>query len=167
MATLTVFKFPDATGAERALDRVKSLQKQKLINLQDAAIVTWPEGKKKPETHHLVNMAGVGALDGAFWGMLFGLIFFVPILGAAIGAGMGALTGQFANYGIDKEFIERIRSKVTHGTSAVFLLTSDAVRDKVADEFRGTNMELIASNLTQEQEQELMADFATREPVQG
>lgn len=162
MATLTVFKFPEPMGAEQALDKVKSLQKQHLINLQDAAIVTWPQSKDKPETRHLASLAGLGALDGAFWGMLFGLIFFVPFFGAAIGAGIGALAGHFADYGIDEDFIKKVRAQVTQGTSALFLLTSDAVRDKVRDEFKGTNMELIASNLTREQEQELMTDFSAK-----
>ena len=91
MATLTVLKFPTADGAGNGLDLIKSLSKQHLINLQDAAIVTWPEGKKKPKTKQLANLAGIGALDGAFWGMLFGLIFFVPFFGLAVGAAMGAL----------------------------------------------------------------------------
>jgi len=60
------------------LEKIQSLQKMELIKVQDAAIVTWPVGKDKPKTKQLVNMAGMGALQGAFWGMLFGLIFFVP-----------------------------------------------------------------------------------------
>jgi uncharacterized membrane protein len=92
--------------------------------------------------------------------MLFGLIFFVPFLGLAIGAGMGALTGAFADYGIDDNFIKSVRSQVTEGTSALFLMTSGAVQDKVADAFKGTKFELIASNLTSEQEEGLRAAFS-------
>ena len=44
MATLSVLKFETPGGAEEALDLVKSPQKQQLITLEDAAIVTWPEG---------------------------------------------------------------------------------------------------------------------------
>ena len=97
MATLTVFKFDTPEGANQMLDKVKSLQKMELIKLQDAAIVTWPEGKKSPKTQQLVSMAGMGALQGAFWGMLFGLIFFIPFFGLAIGAAMGALAGKMAD----------------------------------------------------------------------
>ncbi len=79
MSTLSVLKFESPTGAESALATLQSLQKQQLITIQDAAIVTWAEGKSKPKTKQLHNMAGLGALDGAFWGMLFGLIFFVPL----------------------------------------------------------------------------------------
>ena len=59
----------------------------------------WPEGKKKPKTRQLKNLAGAGAMGGAFWGFLFGLLFFVPRPGMAIGAGMGALTGSLADVG--------------------------------------------------------------------
>jgi uncharacterized membrane protein len=160
MATLTVLKFETADGAERSLDMIKSLTKQQLITLHDAAIVTWPTGKKKPKTQQLTGMAGVGALEGAFWGMLFGLIFFVPFLGLAIGAAMGALTGSFADYGIDDNFIKSVRAQVTEGTSALFLMTSGAVQDKVAEAFKGVKFELISSNLTKEQEDALRAAFS-------
>jgi uncharacterized membrane protein len=160
MATLTVFKFDDLGGAEKMLTKVQSLQKMELIKVQDAAIVTWEPGKKSPKTKQMVNMAGVGALQGAFWGMLFGLIFFVPFFGLAVGAAMGALTGKMADYGISDEFIKQTREKVTEGTSALFLMTSDAVKDKVVEELKGEKFELIASNLTKEQEEQLMAAFA-------
>lgn len=92
--------------------------------------------------------------------MLFGLIFFVPFFGLAIGAAMGALAGKFSDYGIDDKFIESVRGQVTEGTSALFLLTSGAVRDKVSAAFKGQKFELIASNLTKAEEKELMAAFS-------
>jgi uncharacterized membrane protein len=138
---------------------VKGLTKQQLIKLQDAAIVTWPKGKKQPKTKQLANLAGAGALDGAFWGMLFGLIFFVPFFGMAIGAAMGALAGKFSDYGIDDDFIKSIRDQVTEGTSALFLMTSDAVTDKVVDAMKGLDFELIASNLSRDEEAQLREAF--------
>ena len=160
MATITVLKFDHAEGAAEALDTVQSLSKQHLINLHDAAIVTWPEGKKKPKTKQLANLAGMGALDGAFWGMLFGLIFFVPFFGMAVGAAMGALSGKFSDYGIDDDFIKSVRDQVTEGTSALFLMSSEAVTDKVFDAMKGMEFELIASNLFKEEEDNLRAAFS-------
>ena len=160
MATLTAFKFNTPEGAEQMLGKVEELQKMEFIKLQDAAIVTWPQGKDKPKTKQMVNMAGMGALQGAFWGMLFGLIFFVPFFGLAVGAAFGALGGKMADYGISDDFIKQTREKVTEGTSALFLLTSDAVQDKVAAELKGYDFELIASDLTKEQEEQLMKAFA-------
>ncbi|MCB0178770.1 MAG: DUF1269 domain-containing protein, partial [Anaerolineae bacterium] len=159
MATLTVVKFETPNGAQEGLDTIKSLQKQHLINLIDAAIVTWPEGKKKPKTQQLHNMAGIGALDGAFWGMLFGLLFFVPLFGMAIGAAMGALSGSFADVGIDDSFIKTIREKVTEGTSALFLMTSDAVMDKVVEATKDMKFEIIATNLSKDEEDNLRNAF--------
>ena len=161
MATLTVFKFNNPDGAGQMLEKVQSLQKLQLIKIQDAAIVSWPQGRKTPKTKQAVNMAAMGALDGAFWGMLFGLIFFVPFFGLAIGAAMGALGGKMADYGINDEFIKKTREQVTEGTSALFLMTSDAVQDKVFAELKGMEFELIASNLTKEQEDTLRKAFET------
>ena len=95
----------------------------------------------------------------AFGGMLFGLIFFVPFFGAAVG-GLMVLAGHFADYGIDDNFIKDVRGKITPGTSA-FLLTSDAVLDKVVDAAKTLpKFEVVATNLPKEQEEKLKAAFA-------
>ena len=159
MASLTVFKFPAVEGAEAALSTLESLQKQQLITILDAATVSWPADKQKPRTRQLHNLAGVGALSGAFWGMLFGLLFFIPFMGAAIGAAVGALSASFADVGIDDNFIKEVREKVTPGTSALFLMSSGAVLDRVSEAFKGQSFELIASNLSTDQEERLKAYF--------
>jgi uncharacterized membrane protein len=163
MTTITGYSFDTADGAEKMVDLVQDLSRQKLITLEDAAIITWPEGKKKPKTKHLGDLTGEGALGGAFWGMLFGLIFFVPFFGMAVGAAMGALAGHYSNYGIDKDFIKQAQDKVTEGTSALFLMTSQAVQDKVTDAIKksGLKFDLFYTNLSDEQEKQLKADFAS------
>jgi uncharacterized membrane protein len=160
VATLTVWKFANAEAAATAESTLLDLQRQELITIHDAAVVSWPEGAKRPKTKQLNNMTGVGALGGAFWGLLFGLIFFVPILGLAVGAGMGALTGSMADVGIDDNFVRQVREQVTPGTSALFVMTSDAVMDKVRAAFEGQEMELLQTNLSNEQEDALRAAFA-------
>ncbi|HEV8194823.1 MAG TPA: DUF1269 domain-containing protein, partial [Ktedonobacterales bacterium] len=104
-------------------------------------------------------LKGAGALNGAFWGMLFGLLFFVPILGLAIGAGLGALTASMVDVGIDDNFIAQVRQKVTPGTSALFLLSSGAVMDRVMEAVKGIPMELVSTNLPADQEAKLRAAF--------
>ena len=160
MATLTVWKFPTALGAEQAEHTLEQLSKQELIKIHDAAIVSYPEGAKKPKTRQLNNLTGAGALGGSFWGLLFGLIFFVPLLGMAIGAGMGALAGSMTDVGIDDDFIKAMRDEITPGTSALFVMTSDAVLDKVQEAFEGQPMELVRTNLSSEQEAKLQEVFA-------
>jgi uncharacterized membrane protein len=158
-AALVVLKFPTAEGAQMMLGRLESLQKQQLITVNDGAIVTWPAGASKPKTEQLRSMTGIGALGGAFWGLLFGLLFFIPLFGLAVGAAMGALAGHFAHYGIDEDFINSVRSKITPGTSALFLLASGAVLDKVVDAVKDIQFEIIQTNLSKEQEAQLKAAF--------
>ena len=164
MATLSVLKFDDPYGADLVLMALEGLQEQGTIELEDAAVVSWPLGNKKPQTRQLHSTAGAGALGGAFWGFLFGLIFFVPFLGAAIGAGMGALSGSMTDVGIDEDFIKQVREKVTEGTSALFALTSGATApDKVVDELKQYDFEIISTNLPEEQENKLREAFAEEE----
>lgn len=157
--TLTVWKFHTPDGAEEAAEKLADLQKQEVISVRDAAIVSWPPDRKRPKTRQLHNLAGIGALSGSFWGLLFGLLFFVPLLGMAIGAAAGALTGKFSDIGIDDKFIEEIRAKVTPGTSALFALTSDAVIDRVKGAFEGTGVELMYTNLSAAEEEKLKEIF--------
>ena len=158
-SALVVLKFPTADGAMSMLSRLESLQKQQLITIRDGATIIWPAGASKPKTKQLTSMTGVGALGGAFWGMLFGLLFFVPFFGLAVGAAMGALAGHFSHYGIDEDFINSVRSKITPGTSALFLLTSGAVVDKVAEAVKDIPFEIIQTNLSKEQEAQLKEAF--------
>ena len=159
MATLTAWKFNTPEGADAALAKLEKLSRDFLINLHDAAVVSWEVGKKKPKTHEMHDTTAAGAHGGGFWGLLFGLIFFVPLLGLAVGAATGALFGSMRDVGISDDFIREVREKVTPGTSALFALTSGAVQDKVADEFRGTEAELIRTNLSDEQEARLREAF--------
>jgi uncharacterized membrane protein len=159
MATLTAWKFADPEGANKAVDLLEDLQRQQLITVHDAATVTWEIGKKKPKTRQLDSLTGAGAMGGAFWGLLFGLLFFVPLLGMAIGAAAGALSGSLADVGIDDKFIASVREKVTPGTSALFVLTSDAVMDKVHAAFAGQSPELIYTNLSADEEARLHEVF--------
>jgi uncharacterized membrane protein len=159
MATLTVWKFSDAGGAEKALETLKDLQKESLIDVYDAAVVSWPSDARKPKTREMHSTTRAGALGGSFWGFLFGLIFFVPLLGMAVGAAAGALGGSLTDVGIDNSFIKKVRSQVTPGTSALFAMTGNAVMDKVHDAFSGQTPELISTNLSDEQDKALRAAF--------
>lgn len=160
MATLTVVKFDDPHGAVRVMGALQDMHGRRLITLEDAAVVSWPEGKKKP----MMPKQGVGemALGGAFWGFLFGLIFFVPFLGAAIGAGTTAvLWRSLEQEGIDEDFIRRVSEKVTEGTSALFVLTSGAKLDEVIEELKDYDeFEIVSTDMPAEKEKRLRETFS-------
>jgi uncharacterized membrane protein len=164
MSTLTVWKFETWDGANQAISTLEGLAKQELIKVHDAASVSWKPETRRPKTRQLRSLTGVGAIGGMFWGMLFGLIFLMPLAGAAIGAASGAIAGSLADVGIDDDFIKSVREQVTPGTSALFLMTSDAVPDKVQAAFQATGLRrphLIQSNLSSEQEAALREMFAS------
>ena len=160
MSSLTVWKFETPFGADAALDKLKGLQTQGLIQVLDAAVVSWETGRKKPKTEQMHDMRKGGALGGGFWGLLFGLIFFVPFLGLAIGAASGALFGSLRDVGINDSFIKSVRDQVTPGTSALFAMTSDAVIDRVHEAFAGQHAQLLETNLSKEDEDRLRDVFS-------
>ena len=152
MATLTAWKFDRPDGASLAMRTLRDLNNEGLIDIQEAAIVEWPVGQKKPKTRQLNDLTGRYALGGLFWGFLFGILFFVPVIGAGVGAAAGAIWGKMEDVGVDDDFIANVKEKVTEGTSALFLLSSGAVADRIRQRFAGTHLELIESNLSAEDE---------------
>lgn len=158
--TLTVWKFDSAEGADHAAATLERLAREQLLTLHDAAVVSWEPDGRKPKTRQLGRSAARNALGGSFWGLLFGMIFFVPLIGAAVGAATGALAGSLTDVGIDDGFINRIRDQITPGTSALFLMSSDAVMDKVSDALAGHEpADLIYTNLSDEQDAALRQVF--------
>ena len=161
MATLSVWRFDDPGGAERGEQILLKLRDQQLIQIHDAAIVSWPMERKRPKTRQLHNIKGDATLEASFWGLLFGLLFFVPLFGMAVGAAMGLLTGSLTDVGIDDDFIDGVRSEVQPGTSALFVLASHAVTDQVREAFADEKPQLIHSNLSPADEARLREYFGT------
>jgi len=154
MSKLFVLKFADETTAQQVLGTLKNLQDKRLIKVDDAAIVTLrPDGKPKIQQMH--NLVGAGALGGAFWGMLIGLLFLMPILGAAVGAASGAMAGKMRDIGIDENFIKQVEGSIQPGESALFLLVSETVADKVLPELKQYKFQLIQTSLSKEDENKL------------
>ena len=162
MATLTVWKFEDAEGAQTALSIAEDLQKQQLIDVLEGAVVSWPVGAKKPKTSQLHHRAEPRALGATFWESLFDFLYFLPVIGDAFGKAAAAFSGSTADVGIEDSFIASVREKVKPGTSALFAVTSDAVLDRVVTAMSeaGLRAEMIKTSLSDEQEEALRDAFA-------
>ena len=159
MATLTVWKFDDPDTAASVRERLLTLQSRQSITVHDAVVVSWPDGNKQPRTHQLTSTTGAATAGGAFWGLLLGAIFFVPLFGMAFGAAMGAVNGSLGDFGIADDFVDDVRERVTPGTSALFLLSSDAIRDQIRAELGDVAGELIATSLGVDDESALRELF--------
>ena len=138
MSTLTAWKFAGTEGADDAVLRVKQLSAQKVIDVQDAAVIRWPLHATQPSAQEHVT---------------------------AEGGKVSALIQKVQKGGIDSMLIESVKTDMTPGTSALVLQSSDARMDRVAEAFSGHAMELIRSNLSVEQEDQLRTAFG-RSPGQ-
>jgi uncharacterized membrane protein len=159
MADLIVFAFETEDGAGQMRDKLISLQKQQLIELEDAAVVIRKQdGKVKVK--QVASLAGAGALGGAFWGMLIGLLFWAPWLGLAIGAVTGAVAGGLTDIGVDDKFIKEVGEQIEPGHSALFILVRKATGDKVVEQVKEFNPTVLQTSLTEEQEAKLRESFS-------
>jgi uncharacterized membrane protein len=155
MNTLTVWRFPAPDAAETALASLQRLATGGQVSIDDAALISWPEGRRTPVTRELGSLTGPGGLWGGFWGMLLGLIFLAPLAGPTFGAAAGAVAGTLGDFGIADDFVKRVRESVTPGTSAIFILSSRATAKQVAAGLGGLGVEVLRSELSLEQEQHL------------
>jgi uncharacterized membrane protein len=159
VVTLTVWRFDAPDGVDEVLPQLTLLTGNGGSKLDDAAAVTWPRGHRKPTVRSLGDLAGVGVLWGGAWGILLGLIFLVPIAGPAFGAAAGAFAGGLWALGIDDTFVKRVREVVVPGTSALFLLSTTAVADRLLAELGDVGAQVIRSELSPEHEHRLRAVF--------
>jgi uncharacterized membrane protein len=132
MASLTAWRFGGTEGADDAILRLKRLDEQDLIDVEDAAIIRWPQYSSEPMTHEHVTRQG-----GAF----------------------SSLAKRIRHESIDSSTVDRVKGEIMPGTSALVLLSANATVETVAKAFEGQNMELIRSDLTVEQEDQVRRVF--------
>ncbi len=137
MAELIMLKFDSSNGAQGALSAARALEELDNTWLDDVAVV---------EKH----MGGVVALHtphgsavrGAFYGSLIGLLlfwWFPPAWffgGWPGGMGGGALIGEaMKRSGIDERLVHQVKTELSPGTSALFLLGTTSNADEMARVF--------------------------------
>jgi uncharacterized membrane protein len=158
MTAFTVWKFETLDGAEKAAKTLRSAQQDKLVVIDDLAVLEWPVGAKEPKiSHH--GPGKKGAAIGGVGGLVLGAAFLIPLVGLATGAAVGAMANKYRSVGITDEQIEEIRAQVTEGSSALFLITQGANLDRLGERFLGTKMKLIETNLTEAERANLYETF--------
>jgi uncharacterized membrane protein len=154
MSSLIAVGFKDEFIADSVLLELRKLQREHLVDLEDAAIVIRnKEGKVRIKQTQ--ELTAAGALSGGFWGLLFGFIFFNPLLGWAVGAVAGAVSGALSDIGIDDNFIREVGSTIEPGTSAIFVLVRRATPDKVLEDLSKFEGKVLKTSLSKEDEAKL------------
>lgn len=132
MAQLVVVVFNDESTAFEVRAALAKMQKEYLIQMEDAVVVT-KDAEGKAKLHQAANLTASGAVGGSFWGMLVGLIFLNPLLGAAAGAAGGAIAGKLTDIGINDQMMKDMAASFTPGSSALFVLVRKVTADKVLE----------------------------------
>ena len=165
MSDLIVVGFKGEDTADQVLNKLAALQKEHLIDLDDACVVVRDQSGQV-HLKQTLNLVGMGAASGGFsglmWGTLAGLLLLNPVAGllagvtgAALGAGAGALAGALQDYGIDDGFMRSLGATIEPGSSALFVLVRRATLDKVLPELRPFGGTVLRTSLSHEQEERL------------
>ena len=163
MADLVEITFPSEEKAERVRQKLLDMQREYLIELNDAVIaVKQPKGNVK--LNQLFNPTASGAVSGTFWGALIGMIFLMPLAGAAIGAASGALGGALADVGINDRFMRDAAQSLQSGNAALFLLIRKMTTDKVLAALQGEGGTVIRTSFDESKEEALRAALAGATP---
>ena len=99
-------------------------------------------GADQPDVRRVTHRTAGSAGRGAFWGALVGTLVLAPVVGAAVGAGAGAVVDRLRR-GLDDATIERLRTLLVPGTSALFVLSSDAQPEAVRRVLAGSEATLV------------------------
>ena len=156
MSTLAVIEYDDQFKAEEVRLTLMKMQKDYLIDLEDA-VVAVKNQSGKVRLHQAVNLTAAGAMRGGFWGALIGLIFLNPLLGIAVGAAAGAVAGALTDVGINDKFMKDLASAMKPGSSTLFILVRKATPDRVLEELKGTGGTVLRTSLSHEDETKLQA----------
>ena len=159
MSKLVAVIFDEPLMAEGALDRIRKLEKDKELVVEDACVVERsPEGKVKI-AELKDQRAPEGAMKGSFIGLLAGSFLLAPFAGLAVGAGIGALVAKLRDHGIKDSFQKQVAERLKEGRSALVILVDDANADAavaVGTDFGG---ELFHADLHPETEKQVRSEL--------
>src|SRR6201997_5619697 len=154
MSDLVVVEFPTEQKAEEVRNKLLEMQKEYLIELDDAVVaVKQPNGHVK--LNQLFHPTAAGAAGGALWGTLIGMLFLMPLAGAALGAAGGALGGALSDAGIDDRFMKDAAQTLQSGNAALFLLIRKMTTDKVLAELQGVGGAVLRTSFDHTKEEQL------------
>ena len=158
MSTLVALTYKDEEKGKAAFNAVADMQKQSLIELEDAALaVKNDKGKLKVTQTLEKQVTGASAVWGGFWGLLIGLLFGGPIFWLLFGAVLGGIFGRHTDVGIDNKFIKEVGESLDEHGAAMFLLVREATTDKVLEGLSQYGGNVYQTSLSNEDEAKLKA----------
>jgi uncharacterized membrane protein len=144
---LLVFAFESDAHAEAALGDVKQLVARGKLKVEDACVVV----RLKDNTLDITETADMGGLGGGMRGGLagaaVGVLALVPIAGLLVGAAVGGFLARHHDYGIDRDFQQRVGETLKPGSAALVTVVESADIDATLEAVSGWNAEIVATDL--------------------
>jgi uncharacterized membrane protein len=145
---LVVAAFQDEKAADEALKELKTLRREKLIRIENAAVIRKDE-KGKLHIRETADVGGgkgavMGGVAGAAIGLIAGPALVVP---AAVGALVGGLTAKLKDSGFSDERLETLGEGLTPGSSAIVAVIEHKWVAQVQKELEEAGADLVTAQL--------------------
>ena len=126
----TAWRFSGTEGADEAVLKLKQQEAAKLVEVQDVTVIRWPQYATEPTVQEHVTEQG---------------------------SKVSSLMHKFTHSGIDSAMVQAAQGDMTPGNSVLILLTPEAAVDAFAEAFSGEGVELIRSDLSVQEQDEVRA----------
>jgi uncharacterized membrane protein len=156
VSDLVAIAYDDEYRAGEVLSTLRRLEREYLIDLEDAVYVT-KDAEGSVKLHQSTNLTAGGAIGGGFWGLLIGALFLAPVAGVAIGAGAGALAGKLSDIGVDDSFAKELAERLEPRTSALLVLVRRSTPERVLPEIKHFGGTVLQTSLSPDAEERLQA----------
>lgn len=148
---LIVAAFEDEKAADEALKMLKQAKKEKLIGIQNAAVLHKdPKGKlhiKETTDFSSKKGAALGGVAGAAVGLIAGPALIIP---AGIGALIGGLSAKLRDTGFSNQRLESLGESLTPGSSAIVAVVEHIWVDEVEAAMQEVGADLLTAALKED-----------------
>ena len=155
---LIVAAFNDEKTAKEALKALKKAQKEKLIKIENAAVLHKDE-KGKLHIHETSDMGGkkgatLGGVAGAAIGLIAGPALLVP---AAVGALVGGLTAKLRDSGFSDSRLQALGEGLKPGSSAIVAIVEHTWVAQVEQALAQAQADIITASISADISEQLDA----------
>ena len=155
---LVVAAFKDEDSAKEALMELKQAQKEKLIKIENAAVLRKDERGKLhiKETRDMGGGKGavLGGVGGAAIGLIAGPALVVPV---AVGALLGGLAAKLRDSGFSNQRLEALGIGLQPGTSAIIAVVEHTWVAQIEEALAEAEADVITAEIQADIAQQLEA----------
>ncbi len=156
---LIVAAFQTETGADDALKELKEAKRERLIAIQDAAVIR----RDAKDRVHIKDVKDVGGGRGAVAGAVFGTAIALLagpvgiVVGGTLGALVGGLTAKAVDMGLPNQRLKELSESLKPGTSAIIAIIEHTWVSDIEDMMAEAGAQVMRESLQADIAQQLAA----------